>query len=79
MHTENQSDILNSVLTEAVCDLYDISSAKTQLIIYLPREWDGFGVKKVSSVYRATRNEFLVNMLNPEVIVFRNSTADLAY
>ena len=41
-------------------------------MIYLPREYGGIGVKRVSDVYRTTRLAFLVKMLNHDLPQFRN-------
>ena len=71
--TEEQLEELDKALTQTVRNLYDLYSSTTQLIIYLPREDGGIGIKRVSAVYRTTRIAFLLKMLNHEEDHFRNS------
>ena len=70
--TEEQLDALDKAVTKIVRNLYDLYSSTTQLIIYLPREHGGIGIKRVSAVYRTTRIAFLVKMLNHGEHQFRN-------
>ena len=55
--TEEQLEELDKAQTQTVRNLYDLYSSTTQLIIYLPREDGGIGIKRVSAVYRTTRIE----------------------
>ena len=71
--SEEQLEQLDKALTQTVRNLYDLYSSTTQLIIYLPREDGGIGIKRISAVYRTTRIAFLVKMLNHEEDHFRNS------
>ena len=71
--TEEQLEELDKAQTQTVRNLYDLYSSTTQLIIYLPREDGGIGIKRVSAVYRTTRIAFLLKMLNHEEDHFRNS------
>ena len=71
--TEEQLEELDKALTQIVRNLYDLYSSTTQLIIYLPHEDGGTGIKRVSAVYRTTRIAFLIKMLNPEEVHLRNS------
>ena len=41
------------------------------IIIYLPREIGGLGIKKISDTYYVTRISFLLKMLNHEVVDFK--------
>ena len=43
-----------------------------QLVIYLPRDLGGIGIKRISDVYTTTRLAFLINMLNHDVAQFQN-------
>ena len=52
--------------------MYALYTTTTNLVIYLPREYGGIGVKRVSDVYRTTRLACLVKMLNQDVPQFRN-------
>ena len=45
-------------------------------MIYLPRDHDGIGIKRVSDVYRTMRLAFLVKMLNHPVEQFRNAARE---
>ena len=65
-------DDLDHFLTENVRELYDFYKSTTQLIIYLPRENGGIGIKKISDVYYVTRLSFLIKMLNHPVPEIRN-------
>ena len=64
-------DIDKSV-TPTVREKYGLYTTTTNLVIYLPREYGGIGVKRVSDVYRTTRLAFLVMMMNHDVPQFRN-------
>ena len=70
--SENHLEDIDHFLTENIRDLYDFYKSTTQLIIYLPREAGGIGIKKISDVYYVTRLSFLVNMLNHVVPEIRN-------
>ena len=52
--------------------MYDLYETTTQLVVFLPREHGGIGVKRVSDVYRSTRVAFLIKMLNHPQLQFRN-------
>ena len=62
--TEEQLELMEKSLVKAVRNMYDLYETTTQLIIFLPREHGGIGVKCVSDVYRSTRVAFLIKMLN---------------
>ena len=70
--SENQLEELDHYLTENVRDLYDFYKSTTQLIIYLPREYGGIGIKKLSVIYYVSRLSFLIKMLNHEIPEIRN-------
>ena len=70
--SEKQLDDLDSHLTACVRELFQFYKSTTQLIIYLPREVRGIGIKKLSDVYYVTRLSFLVNILNHDVEEIRN-------
>ena len=59
-------------LTKTVRDLYGLYSSTTRLVIYLPRDLGGIGIKRISDVYTTTRLAFLINMLNHDVAQFQN-------
>ena len=48
--TEEQLEKLDNLLTSAACDLYGLYKSTTSLVIYLPREHGGIGVKRISDV-----------------------------
>ena len=48
--TEEQLEKLDNLLTSAVFDLYGLYKSTTSLVIYLPREHGGIGVKRISDV-----------------------------
>ena len=48
--TEEQLEKLDNLLTSAVRDLYGLYKSTTSLVIYLPREHGGIGVKRISDV-----------------------------
>ena len=50
-------------------DLYETT---TQLVVFLPLEHGGIGVKRVSDVYRSTRVAFLIKILNHPQLQFKN-------
>ena len=56
--TEEQLEKLDNLLTSAVRDLYGLYKSTTSLVIYLPREHGGIGVKRISDVYRSARLVF---------------------
>ena len=70
--TEEQLEDIDKSVTKTVREMYALYTTTTNLVIYLPREYGGIGVKKVSDVYRTTRLAFLVKMLNHDVPQFRN-------
>ena len=70
--SEKQLNDLDHYLTENVRELYDFYKSTAQLIIYLPRENGGIGIKKLSDVYYVTRLSFLINILNHQVPEIRN-------
>ena len=57
---------------KAARDMYDLYETTTRLIVLLPREHGGIGVKRVSDVYRSTRVAFLIKMLNHPQLQFKN-------
>ena len=65
--SEKQLNDLDHYLAENAKELYDFYKSTTKLIIYLPRENGGIGIKKLSDVYYVTRLSFLINMLNHQV------------
>ena len=65
--SEKQPEKSENVLTSAVRDLYGLYKSTTSLVIYLPREHGGIGVKHISDVYHSTRLAFLIKMLNHDV------------
>ena len=69
---EEQLDDIDKSVTTTVREMYGLYTTTTNLVIYLPREYGGIGVKRVSDVYRTTRLAFLVKMLNHDVPQFRN-------
>ena len=70
--TEEQINHMDSALTKTVRKLFELYSSTTQLVIYLPREDGGIGVKRISDVYYTTRIAFLVKMLNHPIEQFQN-------
>ena len=70
--TEEQLDDIDKSVTKTVREMYELYTTTTSLVVYLPREHGGIGVKRVSNVYRTTRLAFLVKMLNHDVPQFRN-------
>eukprot|EP00795_Rhopilema_esculentum_P017880 gene17880-biopygen1733 len=70
--TEEQLELMEKSLVKAVRNIYDLYETTTQLIIFLPREHGGIGVKRVSDVYRSTRVAFLIKMLNHPQLQFKN-------
>ena len=70
--TEEQLELMEKSLVKAVRNMYDLYETTTQLIIFLPREHGGLGVKRVSDVYRSTRVAFLIKMLNHPQLQFKN-------
>ena len=69
--SEEQLEKLDILLTSAVRDLYVLYKSTTSLVIYLPREHGGIGVKRISDVYRSIRLAFLIEMLNHDVTQFK--------
>ena len=69
--SEEQLEKLDNLLTSAVPDLYGLYKSTTSLVIYLPREHGGTGVKHISDVYHSTRLAFLRNMLNHDITQFK--------
>ena len=69
--SEEQPEKLDNLLTSAVRDLYDLYKSSTSLVIYLPREYGGIGVKRISDVSRSTKLAFLIKMLNHDVTQFK--------
>lgn len=63
---------MDKSLVKAVRNMYDLYETTTQLIVFLPREHGGIGVKRVSDVYRSTRIAFLIKMLNHPQLQFKN-------
>eukprot|EP00795_Rhopilema_esculentum_P017892 gene17892-biopygen2686 len=70
--TEEQLELMEKSLVKAVRNMYDLYETTTQLIIFLPREHGGIGVKRLSDVYRSTRVAFLIKMLNHPQLQFKN-------
>ena len=70
--SEEQLEDIDKSVTKTVREMYALYTTTTNLVIYLPREYGGIGVKRVSDVYRTTRLAFLVKMLNHDVPQFRN-------
>ena len=70
--SEEQLEDIDKSVTKTVREMYALYTTTTNLVIYLPREYGGIGVKRVSDVYRTTRLAFLVKMLNHDVLQFRN-------
>ena len=70
--TEEQLELMDKSLVKAVRNMYDLYETTTQLIVFLPREHGGIGVKRVSDVYRSTRVAFLIKMLNHPQLQFKN-------
>ena len=70
--TVEQLDELDVYLTKVVRNLYGLYHSTTRLIIYLPHELGGIGIKRVSDVYITTRLAFLVKMLNHNIVQFQN-------
>ena len=62
--------LMEKHLVTAVRDLLKLYKSTTQLAIFLPRDHEGLGVKKLSFVYYTTRIAFLVKMLNHDVEKF---------
>ena len=78
--SEKQLTELDKYLTENIRELYELYKSTTQLIIYLPREYGGIGIKKLSDVYYVSRLSFLIKMLNhdiPEIKHVARSSLDL--
>ena len=63
---------IDSFLTKHLRELYELYNSTTQLVLYLPREFGGIGIKKISDVYYSTRLAFLIKMLNHPVEQFRS-------
>ena len=70
--TEEQREDIDKSVTKTVREMYALFTTTTNLVIYLPREYGGIGVKRASDVYRTTRLAFLVKMLNHDVPQSRN-------
>ena len=65
--SEEQFDHMDATLTKIIRRFYGLYETTTQLVIYLPRDHGGIGIKRVSDVYRTTGLAFLVKMLNHPV------------
>ena len=70
--TEERLQDIDKSVVKTVRKVHALYTTTTNLVIYLPREYGGIGVKRVSDVYRTTRLAFLVKMLNHDVPQFRN-------
>ena len=70
--TEEQIEDIDKSVTKTVREMYALYTTTTNLVIYLPREYYGIGVKRVADVYRTTRLAFLVKMSEHDVPQFRN-------
>ena len=68
----NQMDDMDNYLVTCVRELFDLYKSTTQIAIFLPRQYGGLGIKKISSIYYSTRLSFLVKMLNHEVPNFKH-------
>ena len=67
-----QLDQLDNIITDAVRELFSLYKSTTRIVIFLPRENGGLGIKRISDVYRSTRLAFLIKMLNHDVMHFRH-------
>ena len=70
--TVEQLELMDKPLVKAVRNMYDLYETTTQLVVFLPREHGGIGVKLVSDVYRSTRIAFLIKMLDHTQPNFKN-------
>ena len=52
--TVQQIEEFDDILTKTVRDLYGLYSSTTRLVIYLPRDLGGIGIKRISDVYTTT-------------------------
>ena len=62
---------MGKYLVEAVRGLFGMHKSTTKIAIHLPRKFGGLGIKRISSVYYATRLSFIAKLLNHEVESFR--------
>ena len=69
--SETVLESLEKHLVDSVREIFGFYKSTTQLVIFLPREHGGLGIKKISTVYYTTRISFMVNMLNHNVDKFR--------
>ena len=67
-----QLDQLDNKITDAVRELFSLYKSTTRIVIFLPRENGGLGIKRISDVYRSTRLAFHIKMLNHDVMHFRH-------
>ena len=56
--SEEQLEDIDKTVTKTVREMYPLYTTTTNLVIYLPREYGGIGVKRVPDVYRTTRLAF---------------------
>ena len=57
---------LDKVLTACLRKMLNIYTNTTFRTMFMKKQFGGIGIRKPSTVYRATRISFLVNMLNHE-------------
>ena len=64
--TEENLAELDKVLTACLRKMFNIYTNTTVRTMFMKKQYGGIGIRKPSTVYRATRISFLVNMLNHE-------------
>ena len=69
-----QLDQLENVTTDAVRELFSLYKSTTQIVMFLPRENGGLGIKRNSDVHRSTLLAFLSKMLNHDIMHIRHIT-----